>query len=91
MENKGEIITKPSPKMPHRDEERKSQRSRKDHVALCVTYWLLSIMFGIGMIVEVYGAVTGRLDFSGIMLVVSLIPTIIFMVLGILETRKLKR
>jgi hypothetical protein len=91
MENKGEIITKPSPKMPHRDEEHKSQRSKKDHVALCVTYWLLATMFGIGLIVEVYGAVSGRLSFSGIVLVVGLIPTIIFAVLGILETRKLKR
>ena len=77
--------------MPHRDEERKPHRSRKDHVALCVTYWLLAAMFSIGLIVEVYGAASGRLDFSGIMLVVSLIPTIIFVVLGILETRKLKR
>ncbi|MCK9598445.1 MAG: hypothetical protein M0R06_05350 [Sphaerochaeta sp.] len=91
MENKGEIITKPSSKMPHRDEEHKFGRKRKDIIAACVSYWILVVMFGSGLLVEVYGAVTGRLDFSGIMLVVSLIPTIIFMVLGILETRKLKR
>lgn len=91
MENKGEIITKPSPKMPHRDEEHKSSSSRKDSKALCITYWLLASMFGIALLIEVYGVATDRLDFSGIMLVVTLVPMVIYAILGILEMRKFKR
>ena len=76
--------------MPHRDEEHKSGRKRKDIIAACVSYWILVVMFGSGLLVEVYGAVTGRLDFSGIILVFTLVPTILFTVLAILEMRKLK-
>jgi hypothetical protein len=76
--------------MPHRDEEHKSGRKRKDIIAACVSYWILVAMFGSGLLVEVYGAVTGRLDFSGIILVFTLVPTVLFTVLAILEMRKLK-
>ena len=76
--------------MPHRDEEHKSGRKRKDIIAACVSYWILVVMFGSGLLVEVYGAVTGRLDFSGIILVFTLVPTVLFTVLAILEMRKLK-
>jgi len=76
--------------MPHRDEERKPGRKRKDIIAACVSYWILVVMFGSGLLVEVYGAVTGRLDFSGIILVFTLVPTVLFTVLAILEMRKLK-
>ena len=91
MENKGKVITKPSPKMPHRNEEHKSQQSRKDHVALCITYWIIASMFSIALLVEIYGAVTSRLSFSGIMLTVTLVPMIIYVVLAMLEMRKLKK
>ena len=77
--------------MPHRDEEYKSGRKRKDIIAACVSYWILVVMFGSGLLVEVYGAVTGRLDFSGIILVFTLVPTVLFTVLAILEMRKLKK
>jgi len=91
MENKGEVITKPSSKMPHRNEEHKSGRKRKDIIATCVSYWILVVMFGSGLLVEVYGAATSRLSFSGIMLVVTLVPMVIYVVLAMLEMRKLKK
>ena len=56
-----------------------------------MTYCLLAAMFGIGMLLEMYGAITGRLAFSGIVLVTCLVPMIIFVILAILEARKLKR
>ena len=56
-----------------------------------MTYCLLVVMFGIGLILEVYGAVTGRMDFSGIVLISCLVPMLIFVILAILEARKLKR
>lgn len=48
-------------------------------------------MFGIALLIEVYGVATDRLDFSGIMLVVTLVPMVIYAILGILEMRKFKR
>ena len=88
MENKGEVINKP---MSHRDEKPKPYRSRKDITALLVTYCLLVVMFGVGLILEVYGAITGRMDFSGIVLISCLVPILIFVILAILEARKIKR
>ena len=91
MENKGEVIINPSPKMPHRDEERKPHRKRRDITASCIIYWTLATMFYINLLIQVIGYTTDRLPFSPLVLGFGVILAGIFTLLGILETRKLKR
>ncbi len=68
-----------------------SRRSRRDIMLACVILWTLAGMFCINLIVQVIGYTTGRLEFSPLVLGFAVILAGIFILLGALETRKLKR
>ena len=57
----------------------------------CVILWTLATMLCINLLIQVIGYTTGRLEFSPLVLGFAIIMAGIFILLGALETRKLKR